>query len=571
MSYDLTPEQRQTLFYDQGPTSASAAFDHGESFRGKIARKDVLETCGDCHADVERMNPYGLRTDQLRAYWLSGHGKHLKLYGDDRVAVCIDCHGAHDVLPKSNSRSRTHFANIPSTCARCHADKELMASVDLPADIVDQYSRSVHGSNVLEKKDAGSPNCATCHGSHAAAPPGFAQVGHVCAQCHKQVEEEVLSSIHGRIEVMARCTGCHGKNGNPRNHQIERAAPSAEVLVRVYAQVRDEVGANVDRLPAKFIERLNTMPGSLTPAAVCQYCHGAGRVGPHSEFFAVTDATVLERGADLTKVLRNAQLEYARTADRLGGMGRGVLLVRDEGVRAEDAKTEVMALYTFLHTLNQPEIQQREEKVAGICREVNDSLDNKEAGLTWRSRALIPAWVLTAVFFVLMYGKYLALRRAYVRVPAGPAPPPAAEPSVSRRRFMDAILRIMGVGVLAAVLWPAVSYILPARKRGGSSERVSAGKAEGWQPWEARKIAVAGKPVAVVLADQGFRAISLVCTHLGCIVDWNGGTHEFDCPCHGARFGATGQVISGPPPRALEEYPVAVIQGEVIVTGAPKA
>jgi cytochrome b6-f complex iron-sulfur subunit len=50
--------------------------------------------------------------------------------------------------------------------------------------------------------------------------------------------------------------------------------------------------------------------------------------------------------------------------------------------------------------------------------------------------------------------------------------------------------------------------------------------------------------------EQGFFAISSVCTHLGCVVAHTEG-EGFACPCHGSRFSADGSVIGGPAPAAL--------------------
>jgi cytochrome b6-f complex iron-sulfur subunit len=199
------------------------------------------------------------------------------------------------------------------------------------------------------------------------------------------------------------------------------------------------------------------------------------------------------------------------------------------------------------------------------------SLDAKEKGLWWRNGSLIPVWAFAVLFFALMYRRYLLLRRQYVRAPGERAATPAlAGPTPTRRWLLDTTLRLMGGAAVLGLLWPAVTYILPARKRGGGAERASAGKEEGWKLWEERKIALAGQPAAVIRTADGFRALSLVCTHLGCIVHWNEAQHEFLCPCHGATFGADGRVVSGPPPKPLPEYSVAVIQGEVIVAAAGK-
>ena len=73
-----------------------------------------------------------------------------------------------------------------------------------------------------------------------------------------------------------------------------------------------------------------------------------------------------------------------------------------------------------------------------------------------------------------------------------------------------------------------------------------------------------GEPTAVYADAAGsLRALTAVCTHLGCTVGFNASARTWDCPCHGSRFALNGSVIQGPAERDLapRDVPATLAQG----------
>ncbi len=209
-----------------GDGDPEAAHDPARGFLGKPARRDTPQFCARCHADanyMKRFDPHG-RVDQLSEYLTSRHGQLLST-GDEKVAVCTDCHGVHGIRPVKDPRSAVHPTRVADTCASCHADAAYMQPYRIATNQVEEYRRSVHATALYDKGDLSAPTCNDCHGSHGAVPPGVDSVFNVCGSCHgreatlfREVEEKRGIDLSACIQCMI----CHG------NHAVER--PTDDML-----------------------------------------------------------------------------------------------------------------------------------------------------------------------------------------------------------------------------------------------------------------------------------------------------------------------------------------------------
>jgi glycine/D-amino acid oxidase-like deaminating enzyme/nitrite reductase/ring-hydroxylating ferredoxin subunit len=72
-------------------------------------------------------------------------------------------------------------------------------------------------------------------------------------------------------------------------------------------------------------------------------------------------------------------------------------------------------------------------------------------------------------------------------------------------------------------------------------------------PGEAKLVKYEGKSLALYKDEEGeLHAVSPVCPHAKCSVGWNSAERSWDCPCHGSRFTADGEVLTGPASQGLE-------------------
>jgi Rieske Fe-S protein len=83
---------------------------------------------------------------------------------------------------------------------------------------------------------------------------------------------------------------------------------------------------------------------------------------------------------------------------------------------------------------------------------------------------------------------------------------------------------------------------------------------------EGKIVEIDGKKVALYNDNGTVKAFSTVCPHLQCDVEWNAGDKAWDCPCHGSRFKATGEVTQGPAEQNLDSVAVKE-EGDEVTLG----
>lgn len=154
--------------------------------------------------------------------------------------------------------------------------------------------------------------------------------------------------------------------------------------------------------------------------------------------------------------------------------------------------------------------------------------------------------------------------------------------SISRRDAMKMSISLLSGLIGTALGIPAIAYLIgPALKsdqanwiRLSSLSSIELRKPTLFKPKVMRENGwiVDEEEVGIyVLTEDGqnYIALSNICTHLGCRVRWIAEREQFLSPCHNGVFDKYGYVVSGPPPRPLDEFATKIEAGSLFVSLPP--
>ncbi len=143
---------------------------------------------------------------------------------------------------------------------------------------------------------------------------------------------------------------------------------------------------------------------------------------------------------------------------------------------------------------------------------------------------------------------------------------PGDSAAPGRRHFLEIFLGASVAASLVSFFYPVLRYIIPPRREELGSDTVLAGHIGELKPNTGTIFRFGDRPGLLILAADGqYHAISAVCTHLGCTVQYRSDLHEVWCACHNGTYTIDGKNISGPPPRPLESYNVFVKGKDIYV------
>lgn len=304
------PHRARKVFYTQGMADADCLRCHTQdSIRAKkdgrslkvnpdelVSSRHSKVACSQCHSEVNasRVRPCETITRKVdcsachaeiaQQYQRSTHGI-LLARNDKNAPACVECHGTHDVLGRTNPASPTFATNVPNLCARCHREgqKAAVRYTGPQHEIVEHYTESIHGKGLLKSGLTVTATCHNCHTAHgvlpASDPESSVNINNVpdtCGRCHHGIEDQFNKSVHSRLvtnteKELPVCNTCH------TSHSIRRADQDDFKL-----QIMSTCGRCHEDIAETYFDTYHGKVSRLgyTKTAKCYDCHGAHDVLP---------------------------------------------------------------------------------------------------------------------------------------------------------------------------------------------------------------------------------------------------------------------------------------------------
>ncbi len=226
--------------------------------------------CAKCHRDADD------------AFYKGVHGIALKR-GAPYAPTCSECHGEHDILHRSEVKSRTYKMNIPVLCGKCHREGAPVARVyNIPEkDILSNYSQSIHGEGLFKRGLIVTATCNDCHGNHLVLPHthtrstiSIRNIAQTCMQCHARIEEVHTKVIRGELwenepGAIPACTDCHPPHKvNVRNLVLRTSDKEC-----LQCHEKSSVHKVVDNQKVPLLVNKDDIQNSMHRNIPCVKCH----------------------------------------------------------------------------------------------------------------------------------------------------------------------------------------------------------------------------------------------------------------------------------------------------------
>ncbi len=401
-----------------------------------VPKGDKISTvCAKCHSDASVMvKTYKslLPLNQMASLAASVHGKPA-VKGNQKIAQCTSCHGAHGISPKNNRSSAVNPVNIPNTCAKCHSNAQYMRDYNpaLPVDQLAKYRTSVHGKQNA-KGDVNVAECANCHGSHEilqakdirsrAYPTNLPAT---CATCHSKASlmrpyalpsdqlEKFSKSVHGVALLEKKdlgapaCNDCHGNHGAtpPGVESISKVCGTCHALnADLFSASPHKKAFDKRKLPEcetchshhDIVAATDKLLG-VGEGTTCNWCHGKEK---ESKGYLV--AQLMRHLADSLVAAENDAILRVSDAEQKG------MEIGEAKFKLRDVRQALLETRTKVHSFSEDQFKDVAQRGLVIAAEVSKEADFAVEEYYFRRWGLLVA---TFIITLLAASLFVYIRR----------------------------------------------------------------------------------------------------------------------------------------------------------------